>query len=107
MGRRRRNHNFLDETGIQIWSRVTYGRSARETRAVKTVKSIRSLNYSIATAMNLESLFLFEIQDKSYNCEDFSEFLIKFIEHLTQKQVVDAHPIMDNVPFHKTTSFMF
>jgi hypothetical protein len=58
---------FLDETGIQIFSRATYGRSTEGIRAIKRVKTIRSRNYSIATAMNNESLFFFEIQEKPYN----------------------------------------
>jgi hypothetical protein len=52
---------FLDETGIQIFSRATFGRSAEGIRTIKRVETIRSRKYSIATAMNKESLFLFEI----------------------------------------------
>jgi len=93
---------FLDETEIQIWSRVTYGRSAEGTRAVKRVKSIRSRNYSIATAMNMDSLFIFEIQDKPYNSEDFAYYLNKLIHHLTLNDIDGAYLIMDNIRFHKT-----
>jgi hypothetical protein len=39
------------------------------------VKAIRSRKYSIPNAMSSESLFLFEIQNKPYNSEDFTEFL--------------------------------
>jgi hypothetical protein len=74
---------FLDETGVQVFSRATYGRSSQGTRAIKRVKAIRSRNYSIATAMNSESLFLFEIQDKAYYSEAFTEFLNKLIHHLS------------------------
>ncbi len=66
------------------------------------VKAIRSRNYSIATAMNSESLFLFEIQDKFYNSEDFTEFLNKLIHHLSLNGISGAYLIMDNVRFHKT-----
>jgi len=48
---------FLDETGIQIFSTASYGRSPKGTRATKNVAPIRSRNYSIATAMNHESLY--------------------------------------------------
>jgi transposase len=47
---------FIDETGVQIWSRAKYGRAVKGLRAVKRVKAIRSRNYSIATAMNMNSL---------------------------------------------------
>jgi transposase len=92
---------FLDETGVQIFSRATYGRSTQGTRAIKRVKAIRSRNYSIATAMNSESLFLFEIQDKPYNSEDFAEFLNKVIHDLSLNGISGAYIIMDNVRFHK------
>jgi transposase len=95
---------FLDETGIQIFSRNSYGRSPKGTRATKNVASIRSRNYSIATAMNHESLYMFEIQDQAYNSEDYVSFLSKLFEHLRLDGVEGAHIIMDNVRFHKTDS---
>jgi hypothetical protein len=84
---------FSDETGIQIFSRAAYGRSAEGTRAIKRARAIRSRNYSIATAMNSESLFLFEIQDKPYNSEDFTEFLNKLISHLSLNGISGAYMI--------------
>ncbi len=93
---------FLDETGIQIWSRATYGRAPKGIRSTKRVKAIRSQNYSIASAMNIESLYFFEIQNKSYNSDDYTEFLNKFIQHLANDRIEGAFLVMDNVPFHKT-----
>jgi transposase len=93
---------FLDETGIQIFSRASYGRSPKGIRATKNVASIRSRNYSIASAMNHESLYMFEIQDKAYNSEDYLSFLSKLFEHLKLDGIEGAHIIMDNVRFHKT-----
>jgi len=93
---------FLDETGIQIFSTASYGRSPKGTRATKNVAPIRSRNYSIATAMNHESLYMFEIQDKAYNSEDYVSFLNKLFEHLRLDGIQGAHIIMDNVRFHKT-----
>ncbi len=93
---------FLDETGVQIFSRSSYGRSPKGTRATKNVRQLRSRNYSIAIAMNHESLFFFEIQDKAYNAEDYGLFLNKLIEHLRLNNIEGAYLIMDNVRFHKT-----
>lgn len=81
---------FLDETGIQIWSRATYGRAPKGIRSTKRVKAIRSQNYSIASAMNIESLYFFEIQNKSYNSDDYTEFLNKFIQHLANDRIEGA-----------------
>jgi hypothetical protein len=55
---------FLDETGVQIWLIATYFRSLKGVSATKRFKSMRSKNYSISTAMNTESLYFFEIQNK-------------------------------------------
>jgi transposase len=52
--------------------------------------------------MNSKSFFLFEIQDKPYNSEDFAEFLNKLIHHLSLNGISGAYLIMDNVGFHKT-----
>jgi len=93
---------FIDETGIQIWTRANYGRSAKGTPATKIVKRIRSTNYSIASAMNNESLYFFEIQNKPYNSEDYSDFLNKLIENFLLDNINEAYLIMDNVRFHKT-----
>lgn len=48
---------FIDEFGIEVWSRRSYGRSMVGTRANKRVKFVRSKNYSVCAAMNHESLF--------------------------------------------------
>jgi transposase len=52
--------------------------------------------------MNHESLFLFKIQDKAHNSEDYAEFLNKLIEYLNCEGIEGAYLIMDNVRFHKT-----
>jgi transposase len=93
---------FLDETGIQIFSRASYGRSPRGVRATKRVAQLRTRNYSIASVMNQESLYFFEIQNKAYNSEDYSEFLNKFLQHLANDGISGAYLVMDNVRFHKT-----
>jgi len=93
---------FLDETGIQIFSRASYGRAPKGLRATKRVAQLRTRNHSIASVMNQESLYFFEIQNKAYNSEDYSEFLNKFLEHLAIDGITGAYLVMDNVRFHKT-----
>jgi hypothetical protein len=70
---------FLDETGIQIFWGATYSRAPKGLWATKRVAQFRTRNYSIASVMNQESLYFFEIQNKAYNSEDYSEFLNKFL----------------------------
>ncbi len=93
---------FLDDTGVQIFSRSSYGRSPKGTRPTKNVRQLTSRNYSIATAINDESFFFFEIEDKAYNSEDYALFLNKLIEHLRLNNIEGAYLIIDNVRFYKT-----
>ena len=57
---------FIDEMGVQIWSRASGGRAPKGVRASKEVKRIRSRNYSVCAAMSSDALYFFEIQDCSY-----------------------------------------
>jgi transposase len=93
---------FIDEYGIQVNSRVSYGRSVRNTRASKVKAQLRGRNYSIAAAMNDNSLYLFQVQDRPYNIDHFSEFITSLINHLNNDAVQGAHFVMDNVRFHRS-----
>ena len=66
---------FIDEMGVQVWSRGGYGRSAKGENAYKSVGALRSRNFSVCAAMNHKSLLFFEIQDRPYNAEHYSGFL--------------------------------
>jgi transposase len=93
---------FIDEMGVQIWSRVSGGRALKGDRASKIVKRIRSRNYSICAAMASDSLYFFEIQDCAYNTEHFKQFISQLCDHLAADEITDAYLVMDNVRFHKT-----
>jgi hypothetical protein len=93
---------FIDEYGIQVNSRVSYGRSVRNTRASKVKAQLRGRNYSIAAAMNDNSLYLFQVQDRPYNIDHFSEFITSLINHLNNDAVQGAHFVMDNVRYHRS-----
>jgi hypothetical protein len=93
---------FIDEYGIQVNSRVSYGRSVRNTRPSKVKAQLRGHNYSIAAAMNDNSLYLFQVQDRPYNINNFSEFITSLIHHLNNDAVQGAHFIMHNVRFDRS-----
>ena len=93
---------FIDECGIQIWSRRSSGRAVKGLNAFKRVKAIRSMNYSVCAAMNEKSLFFFEIQDMPYNSEHYFGFLAQLFNHLNLNGITGAYLVMDNVPFHHT-----
>lgn len=97
---------FIDECGVQVYSRMAYGRSEKNTRATKVKAQIRGRNYSIAAAMNSSSLYLFQIQDRPYNAEHFGEFLTNLINHLQEDDIQGAHFVMDNVRFHRTEEIL-
>ena len=93
---------FIDEMGVQIWSRASVGRAVRGQRANKTVKRIGSKNYSICAAMTSDSLFFFEINDRPYNTEHYMEFISQLCDHLEANQMTYIYLVMDNVRFHRT-----
>ena len=95
---------FLDETGIQVFSRRNYGRAPRGMRACNVRGAIRSRNYSIEAVISIDKLYFFEIMNRPYNSEHFLEFLVKFLDVLEQNNVSGAHLIMDNVAFHRAAT---
>ena len=92
---------FLDEFGIQVWSRRSYGRSLVGTRANKKVKYLRSRNYTVYAAMSNQSLFFFEVSSTSYKATNFSEYLEKLFSYLTTNNIQNAFIIMDNARINK------
>jgi hypothetical protein len=52
--------------------------------------------------MNHEALYFFEIQNKTYNSEDYSEFLNKFSQRLASDGISGAYIVMGSVRFDKT-----
>lgn len=91
---------FIDEYGIQVNSRTSYGRSVKNTRATKIKAQLRGRNYSVAAAMNVNSLYLFQIQDRPFNTVHFCEFITTLINHLHNDNIQGAFFVMDNVRFH-------
>lgn len=91
---------FIDEFGIQIHSRVSYGRAVKNIRANKKKAQIRGRNYSVAAAMNVNSLYLFTLQDRPFNADHFIDYIISLIDHLNNDGIRGAHLVMDNVRFH-------
>ena len=65
---------FLDETGIQIFSRRNYGRSQSGTRANRTVSTIRSKNYSISAAMCTSCTTLIEFSSLNHILKPLHSF---------------------------------
>ena len=98
----RRRIVFIDQMGVQVNSRAKYGHSVKGTKAHKSVPAIRSRTYSVCAAMMEDSLYFFEIQNVAYNSEHYSGFLVQLFNHLANDQIIGAHLIMDNVPFHHT-----
>lgn len=97
---------FIDEFGVQVFSRVSSGRSVRNTPAHVTKAQVRGRNHSIAAAMNCNSLYLFQIQDVPYNVNHFSEYLITLINHLHNDDIIGAYFLMDNVSFHRSVEIV-
>ena len=91
---------FIDETGIALHCRSSYGRSEIGKRANVTVRAIRGKNYSVCCAMSRTGVEFYQAQEKSYNAIDFIDFIKQFLEYLPNGSVKKHYLIMDNVPFH-------
>ena len=63
-------------------------------------KAIRSLNYSMAAAMNEKSMYFYEVQEKAYNRDDYSDFLVQLFQYLRNDNITGAYLVMDNASFH-------
>jgi transposase len=91
---------FIDESGFSCSMRRSKGRSLAGTPAVATVPSLRTKNYSLCAAYNINSMIMFEVRDRAYNTEYYLEFIGRLIEVFQQFDIMNAIIIADNVPFH-------
>jgi transposase len=97
---RRNQMYFIDESGFNCSMRRRRGRALVGERAVVHVPAIRSKNFSLCAAYNINSMFMFEVRDHSYNTDRFVSFLADIITKFEEEGVRDAILIMDNVSFH-------
>ena len=92
---------FVDEVGFSVSMRSRRGRSAAGTRAVHVVRGLRTKNMSVCCVMSREGIINYKVQPRAFNNETFVLFVGELLGTLRAREIADAIPIMDNVPFHR------
>lgn len=88
---------YIDECGFNLWTKRTYGRSARGSRCFRTVDKQRGQNLSVCMAIGQTGIIHKQFLIGPYNREKF----VTFLEELSQ--LVADHEvffIMDNCRIH-------
>lgn len=96
-----KNLFFIDEVGFQVSMRRRYGWSTRGSRANVTVPALRTKNYSVCAAMNNENLWLYRLQDRPYNADDFQIFMLELCHLIRENGYENVVFIMDNARIHR------
>ena len=93
---------YIDEAGINLWTKRTRGRAPRGQRAVRVLNGRRGGNLTMCLAVSPETgLVSYDLMDHGMNRESFSQFL--------QTTAAGLHPhpdrgivfIFDNAPAHR------
>jgi len=92
---------FLDEAGFNCSMRQSYGRSLIGVPARKTVRSIRSQNFSVCASICKTKILKFEIIRGAYNGNSFQSFVSGFLAYLKEECLMNKTIIMDNCSIHK------
>lgn len=92
---------FLDEMGVNCSMRRSYGRSLAGTSPRKTVRSIRSKNYSVSAAITRRGVFYFQVLSHAYNGIHYQAFIQRIIDKFAQEGLENRILIMDNCSMHK------
>ena len=74
---------FLHEIGINCSMRTSYGRSPIGMTPRKTIRAIRSKNYSTCAAINKTGVLMSETVDGAYNGLRFASFVVSLLESWT------------------------
>ena len=89
---------FLDEFGINIWTRRTQGRAHRGQRAVRVVHGQRGRNFTAIIAVSPRyGLCHYKTMEGPMTQQGFSDFLVELSELFAPVPVV---LIFDNAPVH-------
>lgn len=92
---------FVDEMGVNCSMRLTHGRSLIGTSPRKQVRSIRSKNFSVGSAISKKNMFCFKVYDSAFNGDKFEVLIRNLILCLREKDISNVIFVMDNCSIHK------
>jgi hypothetical protein len=95
---------FLNEVGFCYTMPLQRGHSFRGQHANIQMPTIHSRNNSVVAAMAWNSLLYYRIQNRAYNTEYFGSLIGELCTILDASSMSNMVLVMDNVPFHQSTS---
>ena len=90
---------FVDEVGVNVWTKRQYGRSQTGQRCFQVVGRLRGQNITVCTAISTEGLVHYKTKVGGFNRSDYNDFLGE-LSQLLLSQDKQFSVIMDNVSFH-------
>ena len=103
-------HNviYIDEFGINLWTKRTYGRALKGSRCYRVVSGDRG-NVSVCAAVSKNGILHHALQRKSFKKETFQQFITELEQICAPSDNEQFIFIVDNAPIHRaiTTSNEF
>jgi hypothetical protein len=93
----RENCVYIDESGFNVWTKRSYGRSSKGSRCFRVCNGQRGKNISLCMAISSQGVLHSKLLIGAFNRELYTEFLIELSETLAGSQFVF---IMDNCRIH-------
>lgn len=93
---------YLDEMGVSFVMRCGYGRALIGQSPRKIIASVKSKNFSVAAAIGLNGVILYEAQPNPFNTISFGDFVNKLCDIFESNSIKNAIFVLDNVAFHKS-----
>lgn len=91
---------YIDESGFNLWTNRTRGRSQRGQRAQRMVGARRCPNFTLILAVSSQrGRVHHSIHNGGTNADNFNAFLTQLLQHVQPNEVVTI--LLDNAPCHR------
>lgn len=92
---------FIDEAGINLWTKRTRGRARVGERAIRVVGGVRGRNFTMTFAASAtRGLLYHQLTRAGMNIDRFNEFLTNLANHLPEDGMERIF-LFDNAPSHR------
>jgi len=98
---------YLDESSFNIFMRPSYAWGKRG-QVLSGKRPIKSINYSLLAAMDINGIIGWMVFQGSVKKEDFFAFMMELVKRYNHTLWKDTNPVffMDNANIHKSKDFM-
>jgi len=91
---------FIDEVGVNVWTKRSYGRSKAGERLYQVVNRIRGENITVCTAISKSGMLHYKTKLGGFKGEDYRSFFGELVELLMVDQTRNFSLVMDNASIH-------